>query len=112
MSRKVLQKKQKVAEYFTQRLLKSKAGKDVTGVILFGSVVKGEADSFSDIDLMIFAKKPKRVAKLADELSYDILLEQGEPIEPHVYPASDRTAPRSYFVKLATKTGQPIYLSQ
>lgn len=106
---KILEKKQRTLEYFTQKLLSSKAGKNVARIILFGSLAKGEADESSDIDLMIFAREPKKVEDVASDLSYEILLKKGEPVEPHVYPDSDYKTPKTYFVKLAVETGQLIY---
>jgi uncharacterized protein len=109
MKKKTLQKKQKALDYFTKKLLSSSVGKDITRIILFGSLARQEIDEDSDVDLMIFAKKAKKVGDLASNLSYDVLMEVGESIEPHVYSTSNYQAPQSYFVYHAIESGKDIY---
>lgn len=45
-----------IAEEFVEAI-KNKYGDDITEVILFGSVVKGMENDFSDIDMLIICKK-------------------------------------------------------
>lgn len=109
MDNKILKKKQKAAEYFTKKLLASKAGKDIAKVILFGSVARGEADDYSDIDLMIFANKKRPIKDISSKLSYDTLMKIGERVESHVYSTSEYIDPQSYFVYHAIEAGRKLY---
>lgn len=84
----IYHKKKKTLDFFVKNLLKSPTGKDISHIVLFDSVAKGEADEGSDIDLAIFTRKPKLVEDQVSDLSYDILLDRGEAIEPHIYSVS------------------------
>lgn len=109
MNPKILEKKQKALDHFTKNLLESEAGKSVGRIILFGSVVEGEADKYSDIDLMIFADKKAAVEDTSSRLGYDVLMDHGELVEPHVYPIKEYSDPQSYFVYRAVEVGRDLY---
>ena len=109
MITKILEKKQKALDHFTKNLLESEAGDAVDRIILFGSVAKGEVDKYSDIDLMIFADKEDVVGDVSSRLGYDVLMDHGELVEPHVYPVKEYSDPQSYFVYRAVEVGKNLY---
>lgn len=102
-------KKKKALNLFVKKLLKSPAGKDIDRIILFGSLAWGIPRSESDVDIVILGKKPRRLEKDALDLSYDVLLDQGELIEPLVYPPQEYHRPKSAIVMKAILDGQEIY---
>ena len=65
-------------------VLKQKFNKDLLSVILFGSVVKGNFTSTSDIDIFVICESPVKDWRLRDEmildLSEDIELKYNTPI--------------------------------
>ena len=109
MSRNVLQKKQAAVKYFTQKLLQSKAGKDIARIILFGSLAKGDVDDYSDIDVLIFGKNPNRIEDAVWEACLSSYEQYEESIEPLVYPARKLKNPDSYFLYQSIKTGKQLY---
>lgn len=109
MNKKILKKKQEAAEYFTKELLASKAGKDIAKVILFGSVARGEADDYSDIDILVFGKNINRIEDAAWETCLNSYKRFEEGIEPLVYPVSKLKNPDSYFLYQSIKQGKELY---
>lgn len=108
-TKSLYQKKQKALQFFTQKVLNTQAGKDVARIILFGSLAQGKIDQHSDIDVAIFAKRPEKIEGLVDEITYEILLNHGEDIDPLIYPLSDFKKPRSYFTWQIVNQGQSVY---
>lgn len=76
---------------------------------MFGSLIWGKPERDSDIDLMVFAKKPALIKRKINYLTYDILLEQGETIEPQIVAEKEYQKPSSYFVWQAIHKGKKIY---
>ncbi len=64
---------------------KEKFGKDLVSVVLFGSVAKGTAKEYSDIDLLIVAKElppfEERIPLISD-LCYEMLIKYKVSISP------------------------------
>ena len=107
---KVLARKRQAIERFKERLLQSSEGDKIARIILFGSVSRGEAKKESDIDLLIIATDHlKKIEDICSEISFDILLEIGEGIEPMVYCNDNIRFPSSYFIYRSSKTGEEIY---
>lgn len=104
----MVDKKKQVINAFKKKLLASNAGSLVKRIILYGSVARGEADEKSDIDLLIFSHQPKKIEDTVDEISFNLMMETGEYIEPFIYPLEDYHAPKSYFVLRALETGRRI----
>ena len=72
----ILEKKHQAIEDFTRRLLASEVGDSIAKIVLFGSVLRGEASEESDIDLLIIAlDAPDRVKEATSEASFDTILE-------------------------------------
>lgn len=107
--KEILQKKEKAAAYFTQKLLQSKAGKDIARIILFGSVARGEADDYSDIDVLVFGKDIDRIENEVWEACLASYERFEEGVEPLVYPAGKLKNPDSYFLYQSIKTGRQLY---
>jgi len=96
-------------DIFVKSLLKSSIGKNIDRIILFGSLVWGQPQDESDVDLVILGNNPKKLEKSALDLSYEILLNQGELIEPLVYSQREYYHPKSAIVMKALLDGQEIY---
>lgn len=101
-------RKQKAIEFFLQRL-NDKDKRNISRIVLFGSMVWGKPERDSDVDLMVFTKKPNELEKKIHDLTYDILLDCGETIEPQIYPEKEYQNPSSYFVWQALNKGKKIY---
>ena len=107
---KILKRKHQAADKFKERLLRSSVGDKIARIILFGSLLKRDAGEESDVDLLIVATDDlKRVEEITAEISFDILLEMGEGVEPLVYCLDRVRYPDSYFVFRNTKVGKEIY---
>lgn len=109
MDSEILRRKQKAAEYFTKKLLSSRAGKDVARVVLFGSVARGEVDDYSDIDLLLFAPAPEKVRPAVWEVGMDTYEKYGESVEPLFYSPKKYEDPDSYFLYRSIKAGKQLY---
>lgn len=106
----VLAKKLEAAHRFVERLLASPAGDHVAKVILHGSVAEGSARPESDVDLLVFETDGHGlVADICDEVSFEVLLETAESVEPLVFPWHEYRYPSSYFIYHALWRGQEVY---
>ena len=110
---KIINHKKDMVNIFIERLLKSKVREDIAKVFLFGSVLKGEADENSDIDLLIISLNGKAsVEKTCLDISFELLNRSGEFIEPHIYTIYDwKGIPLDYLVYNASKRGKEVYTS-
>jgi uncharacterized protein (UPF0332 family)/predicted nucleotidyltransferase len=106
----ILEKKHQAIEDFTRRLLTSEVGDSIAKIVLFGSVLGGEASEESDIDLLIIALDAlDRVKEVASEASFDTILELGEGVEPIVHCIDHWRFPPSYLVYKVKREGKEIY---
>ena len=107
---KMLERKHLAVDRFKERLLQSSVGDKIARIILFGSLLRKDAGKESDVDLLIFATSDlKRVEETTAEISFDILLEIGEGVEPLVYCLERLRYPDSYFLYRNSKIGKEIY---
>ena len=107
---KVLERKYQALERFKENLLQSPLRGKIAKLILFGSVLRGEAKEESDIDLLVIATDElKEIEKLCSEISFNILLEMGEGVEPLIYCIDQLRYPQSYFLYRNGKIGKEIY---
>jgi len=107
---KILERKHQAVDKFRERLLRSSVGNKIARIILFGSLLRGDAGEESDADLLIFATDDiKKVDEITAEISFDILLEMGEGVEPLVYCLDRLRYPDSYFLFRNSKIGKEIY---
>lgn len=108
---KITEKKLKTLKYFTKQLLTSKIKKEISKMILFGSLAEGKARKQSDIDVLIFTrKKPlKKVEDIIDESSFDATVQYGESVEPLIYSLQEYNHPKSAFLIKTIKSGKEIF---
>jgi uncharacterized protein (UPF0332 family)/predicted nucleotidyltransferase len=105
-----LERKHLAVDKFKERLLQSSVGDKIARIILFGSLLRIDAGEESDVDLLIVATSDlKRVEETTSEISFDILLEMGQGIEPLVYCLDRLRYPDSYFLYRNSKIGKEIY---
>jgi len=102
--------KRRAAEAFAQRLLTSSVADSIAKIVLFGSVLKGEAQPDSDVDLLVIATDAlDRVTEACLDGAFEINVESGQSVEPLIYCLDARRFPGSYFVYRALQTGEEIY---
>lgn len=107
---KIMEKKHLAVDKFKERILQSSVGDKIARIILFGSLLRKEAGEESDVDLLIVATSDlKRVEDTTSRISFDILLEIGEGVEPLVYCLDRLRYPDSYFLYRNSKVGKEIY---
>lgn len=110
MNRSIINRKYETIEKFNKQLLKSPVGNLIIKIILFGSVLKKKAKSESDIDLLIItAGAIDKVNKVCEDISYKLMLETTEFIEPYVKCIDDYRFPNSYFIYQTKKIGEEVY---
>lgn len=77
---KIEEKYRRAVNEFVMRALERDKDK-IKGIILFGSVARGEAKEDSDIDVLMITKKEDfRLRRALAGIAFDILLETGENI--------------------------------
>lgn len=107
---KVLERKHLAVDKFTEKLLQSSVGDKIARIILFGSLLRKDAGDESDVDLLIVATSElNRVEEKTSEISFDILIEMGEGVEPLVYCLDRLRFPDSYFLYRNSRIGKEIY---
>lgn len=108
--KQIIVKKEKALNRFINDVRETKEGKWIDNIIVHGSFAQGIADKDSDIDVLVFAKRPKEVEEVVDKIAYRVMLDEGEYIEPFVYPTKEHSMPSSYFIFNAIKRGKNINL--
>ena len=107
---KIMERKHQALDKFKERLLRSSVGNKIARIILFGSLLRSEAREESDVDLLVVATDDiNNVEEISAEISFDILLEMGEGVEPLVYCLYRLRYPDSYFLFRNIKIGREIY---
>lgn len=102
--------KQAVVEEFVRRLRRSSVGQWVGKVVLFGSVVRGEAGPGSDVDVLVVATaEPRRVQRVSSDIAFDLALETQEGIEPIVHCLHDWRLPHNLFLDTAKAQGREVF---
>lgn len=107
----LVNKKRKALDYFQNRLLKSEIASSLDKIILFGSLAEGTPRKESDIDLLLFGRKPKKISEVSADIAFETAIEYGESIEPLVYPPNDYHSPKSAFLIKTIKQGRELYSS-
>jgi len=103
-------RKLEALEDFIERLLRSPVRDSIAKMVLHGSVLDGEAEEESDIDLLVFGTKDlKTLGDVCSDLSFETLLETGELVEPMVFGLSEFLIPHSYFILTALRRGKEVY---
>ena len=102
---------QKILESFTERLL-TEFGDKIRSVILFGSVARQEANSNSDIDVLVIADIDFEGKQRIHEISYDIDLANEVYTQIIFFTAGGfkkEIALKSYCIKDVLEEGIVIY---
>ena len=97
-------------ERFLSALLAGRAGHLIASVYLFGSLLRGDAEEESDIDLLIVAlREPDAVRDEAASVALDVMLDCGERVEPIVITAEEFAEGRGYFLREILKDREEVY---
>ncbi|GBC97127.1 hypothetical protein HRbin16_02947 [bacterium HR16] len=91
MSKRRVQEKIRPVAERVKGYLSARYGQGVESVLLYGSYARGEAQSRSEIDLLVVVREPLMPQQVREELNdllLDILLEEGELVSVVVVPKS------------------------
>jgi uncharacterized protein (UPF0332 family) len=103
-------KKQKALDFFLKELLKREARNSIAKIMLFGSLLKGEALEGSDIDLLVITTDSfNEISNACADASFDTALATGESVEPLVRCIEEARYPQSYFMYSILKRGREVY---
>ena len=103
-------KKQKALAFFLKELLKGEAKSSIAKIVLFGSLLKGEAKEDSDIDLLVITTDSfKEISKACADASFETGLTTSESVEPLVRCLDEIRYPQSYFLYSILKRGREVY---
>jgi len=102
--------KRKALDFFLKELLKTEARRSVARIVLFGSLLKGEAKQDSDIDLLVITTDSIReVSRACADASFETAMTTGEGVEPLVRCVDEARYPQSYFLYSILKGGREVY---
>jgi uncharacterized protein (UPF0332 family)/predicted nucleotidyltransferase len=102
--------KKRAAEEFTHLLLASEVREEIVKIILFGSVLRGEAKEESDIDLLVIASgNLDKVRDASAESSFQTWLKFHQGVEPLVYCVDSMRFHSSGFLKQVFQKGKEIF---
>ena len=102
--------KQKALDDFTARLLQSPMKDHIACIVLFGSVLDGEDQPESDVDVLVFGTdRLHELSKACAAASFETAMQWGESVEPLVYCTDDMRFPQSYFLYDTLRRGKEIY---
>lgn len=103
-------KKQKALDFFLNELLRAEAKHHIARIILFGSLLKGEAKEGSDIDLLVITTDSYReISNACADSSFETSLSTGESVEPIIRCIDEARYPQSYFMYSVLKRGREVY---
>lgn len=106
----MLERKHRALNDFIERVRKSAVGDNIVKMILYGSVLRGEAHEESDIDVLVVATGDVRaVDRAVGDIAYDVMLDHNELVSPMVYCVDVLRYPRSYFSYRAVEKGKEVY---
>jgi len=102
--------KQKALDDFTARLLQSSMKDHIARIVLFGSVLDGEDQPDSDVDVLVIGTdRLRELSEACAAASFDTAMQWGESVEPLVYCTDDMRFPQSYFLYDTLRRGKEIY---
>lgn len=102
--------KQKALDDFTARLLSGPMKDYIARIILFGSVLDGEDQPESDVDLLVFGTdRLRELSEACAVASFETAMQWSESVEPLVYCTDDMRFPQSYFLYDTLRRGKEIY---
>lgn len=105
----ILERKYRALEEFTARVRSSPVGDRVARMILYGSVLRGDAGPESDVDLLVVATGDVRaVGRALGDIAFEVMLEHGELVSPMVYCPDEYRHPH-HFLRQVRETGKEVY---
>lgn len=106
----MLDRKHRALDDFVTRVKKSEIGDNIAKLILYGSVLRGDAHEESDIDVLIIATGDlRRVDETCGDIAFDVMLDHNELVSPMVYCVDVLRYPISYFSYRAVREGKEVY---
>jgi uncharacterized protein (UPF0332 family)/predicted nucleotidyltransferase len=103
-------RKQKALDDLTARLLQSSMKDHIARIVLFGSVLDGEDQTDSDVDVLVIGTdRLRELSEACAAASFDTAMQWGESVEPLVYCTDDMRFPQSYFLYDTLRRGKEIY---
>jgi uncharacterized protein (UPF0332 family) len=101
--------KYRALEEFIDRLLRHQAGERVLKLILFGSLLRGEANEESDIDLLVISAGDLReMDDICVDIAFDVLMDCGELVQPLIY-CIDQYRHPNYFLRHVKSYGRELH---
>jgi uncharacterized protein (UPF0332 family)/predicted nucleotidyltransferase len=107
--KKCLNPKEETLRIFLERLYQSEIVSQILHVIHYGSTFRGDCHPESDIDVLIVSGgNLQRVQRVCDELSFDLMLEFGELVEPMITCIEEYRQP-FHLIRRAMKEGKEVW---
>jgi len=104
-----LEEKYHALDEFLRRLKKQAVWGRIAKVVLYGSVLRGDAGEESDIDVLLVSTGDLgEVEEVASDVAFSVLLDLGQRVEPLVYCPEDFYSSRS-FLSTVRREGKEIY---
>ena len=105
----LLEEKYCALNEFLRRLKKQAVWERIAKVILYGSVLRGDAGEESDIDVLLVSTGDiQEGQEVASDVAFSVLLDLGQRVEPLVYCPEDFFSSRS-FLSAVRKEGKEVY---
>jgi uncharacterized protein (UPF0332 family)/predicted nucleotidyltransferase len=105
----LLQAKHRALDEFLRRLKRRAVWRKIAKVILYGSVLRGEAGEESDIDVLLVGTGDLReVEEAASDVAFSVLLDLDQRVEPLVYCLDDFRSPRAFLLAVR-REGKEVY---
>lgn len=105
----ILERKYRALQEFTARVRSSPVGDRIARMILYGSVLRGDAGPESDVDLLVVATGDVRAAwRALGDIAFEVMLEHGELVSPMVYCPDEYRHPHA-FLREVQETGKEVY---
>jgi len=106
----LLDRKYRALDDFVARVEESPISDRIAKLILYGSVLRGDAHEESDIDVLVVATDDLRqVGETCGDIAFDVMLDHGQRVSPMVYCMDVLRYPISYFFYRAVKEGKEVY---
>lgn len=107
--KRLLEAKHRALEEFLRRLEAQPVWDRVVKVVLYGSVLRGDAGEESDIDvLLVAAGNLQDVEEAAYDVAFTVMLEMDQRVEPLVYCLDDYCSTRPFLIAVRQQ-GKEIY---
>jgi uncharacterized protein (UPF0332 family)/predicted nucleotidyltransferase len=106
---RLVARKYQALDEFLKRLARQSVWKRIAKVVLYGSVLRGEAGAESDIDVLLVGTGTLReIEDAASDVAFDVMLDMGQRVEPLVYCLDDYYSTRP-FLTAVRQQGKEVY---